>query len=162
MASTESFENLWKMSVYGKVPNQKNMWNFCILRSVSCIFSYIEGNYMMYFRYMRYGEEIDECFSKCDHLLKKYLMENLSFCAVLTNSTTSSDSTLLTEKKNWRKSGFNWDSCNCDRKVFNYLLYRWSNETLQSWIWKWRKNAVLLLSRLENVSVSMQTFLRIL
>ena len=42
---------------------------------------------MMYFRYMRYGEEIDEYFRKCDHLLKKSLMENLIFCAVLTNST---------------------------------------------------------------------------
>ena len=103
MASTESFENPWKMFVYGKVPNQKNMWNFCILRSVSFIFSCIEGNYMMYFRYMRYGEEIDEYFRKCDHLLKKSLMENLIFCAVLANSTTSSNSTLLNGKKKLEK-----------------------------------------------------------
>ena len=69
MASIESSENLWKMFVFGKFPNQNNRWNFCILRSVSFIFSYIEGNNMMDSKCMRYEEEIDEYFQNRPHPL---------------------------------------------------------------------------------------------
>ena len=93
MASIESSKNLWKMFVFVKFPNQKNRWNFCIFRSVNFIFSYIEGNYMMCSKYMRYREEIDEYLQNRPHplirhcLLKKNIGENMDLTGIRVTTT---------------------------------------------------------------------------
>ena len=112
MASIESSKNHWKMFVFVKFPNQKNGWNFCILRSVNFIFSYIEGNYMMCSKYMRYREEIDEYLQNRPHplirhcLLKKNIGENMDLTGIRITTTgkfplftikmVKGDSTMLT------------------------------------------------------------------
>ena len=78
MASIESSENLWKMHVYGKFPKQKDKSNFCIVRSVSFIYSYVEGNCIMCSKYMRYGDEIDEYLQNLRHpLIRQCLLKKI-------------------------------------------------------------------------------------